>query len=326
MDLVRDQARTEVEQRLDLGGIGRRLRSGAQVGRVAVVFAQRRAAPEIDLQRLFVPVRGDPEHLVEPLPAQDGRKGRSHAANVHRAPTVVLRPKPDRIEGRDEAGEVRHGRTLASSLRACRETQCVRREAATSRRPRERRALTRGLAPCFLRRMVHGEDFGLPVRAALHPTGLYLALRNICACGAARCIHAGNRRARPRDRDVRARRPGRPGQGGCRQRSGRHRVPRRALWIDADFAVAAPAVGGCSRLFRAFAVQRAAAAAAPVPASRTGRRVALGRRGVRAPRRQAVCFEIEQLEHAVLRHRGRGLPVDALGVERARSSSKSAYH
>ena len=29
--------------------------------------------------------------------------------------------------------------------------------------------------------MVHGEDFGLPIRAALHPTGLYLALRQIGA-------------------------------------------------------------------------------------------------------------------------------------------------
>ena len=29
--------------------------------------------------------------------------------------------------------------------------------------------------------MVHGEDFGLPIRAALHPTGLYLAVRQIGA-------------------------------------------------------------------------------------------------------------------------------------------------
>ena len=44
-------------------------------------------------------------------------------------------------------------------------------------------------------------EVGLPVRAALHPTGLYLALRQIGAGGAAGRLHAGDDRAYSRLRE-----------------------------------------------------------------------------------------------------------------------------
>ena len=175
--VIGDQARAEAQQRLDLGGVRRCAGSRAKLGRVAVVLPERGAALEIDLQRILVPERRDPEHLVEALPAQDGRTGRGLGANVDRTPAEILRTKRVHREWCDEACEVRHTVTLASWIRACRETmERIRRLTHTATRS-EKRALTPPIRRVFLGRM--HSSAGLPVRAGLHPTGLYLALRQI---------------------------------------------------------------------------------------------------------------------------------------------------
>jgi hypothetical protein len=65
--------------------------------------------------------------------------------------------------------------TLASKIRACREA-CVLSGATLS----HGQALTATMLACLLRRMQQNVgEMALPVRAALHPTGLYLALRQV---------------------------------------------------------------------------------------------------------------------------------------------------
>src|SRR5688572_7280548 len=125
VDVIGDEAGTHAEQRLDLGRVGRRLRARPQIGRVAIVLAQRCTAPEINLQRVLVPIRRDPEQFIEALPAERGRTARSFAANVQRALAEVLRAKGRRVEWCYEGRKIHGAVTLAPALSACRETAAL---------------------------------------------------------------------------------------------------------------------------------------------------------------------------------------------------------
>ncbi len=158
----------------------------------------------------------------------------------------------------------------------------------------------------------------LPARAALHPTGLYFALRDI-------------RTAELQDpfmQETIARVPAREsvvqiaredvGKGGDRHVAGRDRLSRRALRLDARVA-AAQAARRARGLRRADAGQRDPAAAAQVAADGGRRRAAFAGRRLCAPRPQALRPEADELEHAVLRRRRRGFPGLAVGPVPARS-------
>ena len=219
--LICDQAGAEVEQRLDLRGIDRCPHSGAQVAGVAIVLLERRAASEIDLERVLVPVRREAEHLVEATPAQDSRRLLARlAADVHRPQPEVLRPERVRVHRRQEAGEIRHAGTLASPVRPCRGSVDAAEPAVLS----SPHAAISAARPSGTRRTSSDRPVHrAPEHRAGKPAGR---------------LHAGNDRASLVFRDRRSCHPGRARYRCPRHCTGGDHLSRRSLWLDADLAVA----------------------------------------------------------------------------------------
>ena len=108
MDLVGDDTRAESREGGELGGIDGRGLAGAKVGRVAVVLAQGRPAPEVDLERVFGPVGRERQCFVEARPRQQFPALARFTADVQRLLAEILRAERGRIERREELREI-HG-------------------------------------------------------------------------------------------------------------------------------------------------------------------------------------------------------------------------